>query len=251
MSLFDAVSSSLSNMVIGSVSQAVSGLIPNSVNNVINNAKSIGNQLSNNAANSLLNSNSSDSRGLSSGESKTQSDFWGTETPMFANVSPSEAKAIYRKSQAVTLAQKNWWVIEVSSPLQGDISESFNLLASDVEYSPSTVTAEKRKVGGATVDSVQSSEPTDLSITIMDNADGFLKNWFNSHVFAAAHTDGTIGYPSDYAIKIKITHGFPTGNYQDLGLFRPTNMSVSLSRKEAAVQELTMTFSQLDSFMKP
>lgn len=232
MSLFDAVSSGLAN----------------STNRTTSTLEKVGIGLSKGdyvaAAVDLLSL-----FGASDSETK-QSDFWNKPTPMFANVSPSEAKAIYKKSQAITLAQKNWFVIEVSSPLQGDISESFNLLASDVEYSPSTVTAEKRKIGGATVDSVQSSEPTDLSITAMDNSDGFLKNWFNSHVFAAAHTDGTIGYPADYAIKIKITHGFPTGNYQDLGLFRPTNMSVSLSRKEAGIQELTMTFSQLDTFMR-
>ncbi|MEI6746823.1 MAG: hypothetical protein WCL34_12745 [Methylococcaceae bacterium] len=262
MSLFDSVASSVGGsiggkigaMVESAVGQVASKYIPSSVMKGINDAGRIGGDLMSGdilgAGRHLLNTGVLGDLGGFSGMAK-QAAFWASETPMFANVSPSEAKAIYKKSQAVELAQKNWFVLEVSSPLGGDISERFNLLASDVEYSPQTLTAEKRKIGGVTVDSVQSSEPTDLSITTMDNADGDLKSWFNNHVWAAVSTDGTIGYPADYAIKIKIVHGYPFGKYQDIGLFRPTNMTVSLSRKEAGIQELTMTFSQLDTFIRP
>ncbi len=262
MSLFDSVASSVGGSIGGKIGalvdsaagQLASKYIPSTVIKGINDAGRIGGDLMSgnilDAGRHLLNTGVLGDLGGFGGMAK-QAAFWASETPMFANVSPAEAKAIYQKSQSVELAQKNWFMIEISSPLSGDISDRFNLLASDVEYSPQTVTAEKRKIGGVTVDSVQSSEPTDLSITTMDNADGDLKSWFNTHVFAAVHTDGTIGYPADYAIRIKIIHGHKFGKYQDIGLFRPTNMSVSLSRKEAGIQELTMTFSQLDTFMTP
>lgn len=261
MSLFDRVASSVGDSIGGKIgalaegimTQAVSRFVPPAIMKGINDAGRIGNDVMNgdilSAGRHLLNTGVLGDLGGFGGMAK-QAAYWLGDTPMFSNLSPSEFKSVYRQSQSITLAQKNWFVLEVSSPIS-DISERFNLLASAVDYSPQTVTAEKRKVGGTTVDSVQSSEPTELSITTMDNENGDLKSWFNAHVFAAVGTDGTIGYPADYAIKIKIVHGYPFGSYQDIGLFRPASMNISLSRKEDTVQELTMTFSQMDSFIRP
>lgn len=179
--------------------------------------------------------------------------FWSAETPMFGGLSPSDAKKIHDKSVGVALAKKNLFLLEVSSSLRGDASEIFNLLASDVEYAPSTVSGEGKKVGSATVDSVQSGEPVDLSITTLDDAGGSIKNWFNAHVQACVHSDGTFGLPVEYAIRIKILHSFvvdKVGAYTDIGLYRPVNMPLSLSRREDAVQELALSFRQLDTFLR-
>lgn len=262
MSLFDSVSASIGKEIGGSIGamtssimgQAASKFVPTAVTRAVNAAGNIGGKLLNGdligAGMGVLNSGILGDLGGLGGIAR-QAAFWGGSTPMFANVSPAQAKSIFKESIATTFAQKNWFVLEVSSPLQGDISSRFNLMASDVEYAPSTITAEKRKVGGTTVDSVQSSEPVELTITTLDNDAGFLKNWFNAHAHAAVRTDGTIGYPADYAINIKVVHGYPFGEYEDIGLFRPQNMQISLSRKEDAMQEITMTFSQLDTFMRP
>lgn len=249
MSLFDAVASS-------AVNSAASKFIPSSINKQFNAAaKLVKNIQSGNAlaiARQGLNIIGDGSAGLA-GMAK-QAAFWGTETPMFGGLSPMEAKAIHQQSVGVNFAQKNLFLLEVGSMIHGDVSERFNLYASDLEYSPMTISAEKRKVGGATLDSVQSTEPVELTMAVMDDAGGFIKNWFANHVAAASATDGTVGLPALYAIRIKVVHAFVKstfGAYEDIGLYRASNMAVSLSRKEDALQELTLTFSQLDTFMAP
>lgn len=249
MSLFDSVAGTIAN-------QAASKYIPSSVNKAINVAGNIGGNLMNGnllgAGAGLLNTGIFDKTlGNLSGVMK-QAAYWNTSTPMFGGITPAEAKAIHQKSIATNFTKKNLFIIEVSSLLYGDISDRFNLYASEVEYSPSTITGEKRKIGSATVDSVQSSEPIDLSITTLDDSSGFIKTWFNTHANETAHKDGTIGLPFMYAIRIKIVHGVIKQSffaYEDIGLYRPTNMSVSLTRREDGLEELTMTFSQLDTFM--
>lgn len=186
----------------------------------------------------------------------SQTKFWGGPTPLFGGISPTEAKRIYDEMRGQRLSKKNLWLIEVSSRLQGDASQRFNLFATEVEYEPFVLAGEKRRVGGAVVDAVQGAEPVELRLTTMDDQTGSLKKWFAAHHGAAASRDGTVGVPDTYAITIKVVHSFITrdsnrGGYEDIGLFRPVNLSVSLSRREDGLQEVQMTFSQLDTFMRP
>lgn len=186
----------------------------------------------------------------------SQTKFWGGPTPLFGGISPTEAKRIYDEMRGQRLSKKNLWLIEVSSRLQGDASQRFNLFATEVEYEPFVLAGEKRRVGGAVVDAVQGAEPVELRLTTMDDQTGSLKKWFAAHHGAAASRDGTVGVPDAYAITIKVVHSFITrdsnrGGYEDIGLFRPVNLSVSLSRREDGLQEVQMTFSQLDTFMRP
>jgi hypothetical protein len=251
MSIFNTAATS-------AINSAASQFIPSHLNKAVNMAEKVGGQVASGniqgAANSVLGSGLLDGAlGGFAGGIK-QAIYWGTETPMYGGITPARAKEIHQESLGVDLAKKNLFILEVGSLLYGDISDRFNLLASEVEFAPTTVTAEKRKVGGATVDSVQSAEPIDLSITTLDDKQGYIKNWFRDHIEAVAHSDGTIGLPFMYAIRIKIVHAFienPRGAYEDLGLFRPTNMNINLTRREDGLQELALTFSQLDTFMAP
>jgi hypothetical protein len=184
----------------------------------------------------------------------SQARFWGTPTPLFGGITPEEARAIYQEQQNTNFCRKNLWLIEVSSKLWGDQSSAFNMFATDIEYSPFTVTGEKRKLGSAHVDLVNSSDPVELRITTMDDINGSLKSWFKAHCAATASVDGTVGVPADYAVKIKIVHGFITqgsnrDGYEDIGTYRCGNIDISLSRKEDGLQELQMSFVQLDTFM--
>lgn len=184
----------------------------------------------------------------------SQARFWGTPTPLFGGISPAEARTIYQEQRNNEFCRKNLWLIEVSSPLLGDISSRFNLFATDLEYAPLTISGEKRKIGAAHIDLVNSADPVELRITTMDDTSGSIKTWFKQHCEACSPGDGTVGLPSQYAIKIKIVHGFITqdsnrGGYEDIGLFRPANLDVSLSRKEDGLEELGLSFVQLDTFM--
>jgi len=186
----------------------------------------------------------------------SQTMYWGSPTPLFGGISPTEARNIYDDMRGQKLAKKNLWLLEVSSRLNGDMSQRFNLFATDVEYEPFIIAGEKRRVGGAVIDAVQGAEPVELRLTTIDDQQGNLKRWFAAHHGTAAARDGTVGVPDSYAITIKVVHAFITrssnrGGYEDIGMFRPANMAVSLSRREDGLEEVQMSFSQLDTFMRP
>jgi hypothetical protein len=185
----------------------------------------------------------------------SQARYWGSPTPLFGGLTPMEARQIYNDSRGVSFCRKNLWLIEVKSNLMGDISSRFNLFALELDYAPYTTSGEKRKIGGAHADIVNSSDPVELRITVMDDENGFIKNWFVAHSKAAAGKDGTVGLPDQYAISIRIVHGFigsnagNMGGYEDIGQFRPANIEISLSRREDGLQELQLSFVQLDTFI--
>ena len=71
------------------------------------------------------------------------------------------------------------------------------------------------------------------------------------HQLANTPLDGTAGVPSQYAIKIKIVHGVideGQHGYEDKGYFRAQSMTHSLSRHEHEIHEVSMQFTQLDTF---
>ncbi|MDF0607082.1 hypothetical protein HZU77_015760 [Neisseriaceae bacterium TC5R-5] len=191
------------------------------------------------------------------GSLATQAAYWGQPTPLFGGISPAEAKRRYEAMLGESLCRQNLYLLEISSPLSAaSEAHRFNLFTTSIDYSPFQLAAEKHKVGGAVLDSVQGCEAVELSLTTMDDQAGSLKRWFAAHHGAAVARNGTVGVPADYAMTIKIVHGSVTpesrygGGYEDIGLFRPNTLEMRLSRQEDTVQELQMTFSQLDTFMR-
>ncbi|SEN72004.1 hypothetical protein, partial [Nitrosomonas marina] len=186
--------------------------------------------------------------GMSAVASQTR--YWGRPTPVFGGITPTEAQRIYEDIRLERLSKKNLFLIEVSSELMGDtLWPWFNMFATELDYAPYTITGEKKRVGGAAIDSVQGNEPVELRVTTMDNHYGVLKKWYIAHHNFTASNDGTVGLPYRYAIKFRIVHSFiteasiPYSAYEDIGWFRPSNIEYSLSRREDAMQEIQMTFS--------
>jgi hypothetical protein len=186
----------------------------------------------------------------------SQVKYWGTSTPLFGGITPAEAKRLHEEIMATRFAKKNLFLIEVSSELMGDVSNRFNLFATDISYSPITIAGEKRRIGSASQDTVQGSDPVEMRITTKDDQAGTIRRWFSAHSAKVAGTDGTVGVPAEYAIKIKIVHAYISresnrGGYEDIGLFRPANIEVDLSRRDDNLEEIQMSFTQLDTFMRP
>lgn len=130
----------------------------------------------------------------------------------------------------------------------------FNLFATSVSYAPSTMVGEKVQFGSAISDRLTGTEAVELQLTTMDDEVGTLKRWFEGKFDQAAHTDGTFGVPGDYLVDIAIYHAVAKKDdraYRFHAKMRPQNIQHELSRSEQAMQELTITFSQFDSFMKP
>ena len=178
---------------------------------------------------------------------------FNTPTAMLGGLSPAEALNRYRQHSGIDFAYKNLWLLEVSSALKGE-SDIFNMYAYNVDFSPFTITGEKKQIGSAHVDLVNSSDPVEMTITTLDDVNGSIKRWFEDHAVACAPSDGTVGVPHDYAIKIKVTHAFSSkesnkGGYQSKGMFRTGNITLGLSRSEQSMAETTMSFVQLDTFM--
>lgn len=187
-----------------------------------------------------------------------QARYFSTPNPMLGGITPAKAMEIFQQMQAVDYSRKNLFLLEVSSRLGKNMSSVFNLFAVDLEFSPYSITGEKKKIGSASSDIVNSSDPIEMRITTYDDPTGSLKNWFAAHAQAAASSvDGTVGLPVSYLIDISVVHGFVTrdhpllqnGFYQDKGKFRASNIDMSLSRRENALQELQMSFVQSDTFM--
>lgn len=200
----------------------------------------------------VLDSGLIDSLFPDSGGTRSQSRYWATPTPLFGGITPRDAKAIYDATRAEAKAKKNLWLIEVTSGAGG--AERFNLFATEVEYAPHNIAGDKRRIGAAVVDAVTGGEAVELRIVTMDDAAGTLKRWFAAHAALVEHPDGTVGVPNDFKIGIRVIHGVVADKqrvaYEDKGLFRPVGVEYSLSRREDALQELQMTFTQLDTFMR-
>lgn len=183
--------------------------------------------------------------------------FFATPTPVFGGISPTEAREIIRESVNTKYAKTNLFYISLESPLTDETDDKFfNMFATSVDLTPVSISAEKRRVGGAVIDSIQGNESVDLSITTLDDTAGTIKRWFSRHADAASASDGTVGVPASYAIKVRVLHAFlnmesSLNAYENKGLFRPTNIELSLSRREHELAEVRMTFSQLDTFMRP
>lgn len=161
----------------------------------------------------------------------------------------------YQEFIALSRVRKNHFIVQMESKLAGNFSEKLNLFVTDADLNPMNISGEKHRVGGAFVDSPTGAEATEVRLTTMDDKQGTIKRWFEQHCAAVAASDGTFGVPANYAITIRVLHGVVDGEdvtsaFVNKGLYRAANYEVQLSRREQAMQEVTLTFSQLDSFMR-
>ena len=175
--------------------------------------------------------------------------FLNTPNRLMGGITPSEAKKMYAQSKR-HFARKNLFLIEIGALIEG--KDNFNIFATECDYSPYQITGEKYKVGTANVDGISGKEPIELRITTLDDESGSLKKWFRSHVMLTINFDGTRNLPALYALHIRILHSFITDDgdgYELNGLFRPVSLEISLSRRDDALEELSMTFTEIDTFI--
>ena len=179
--------------------------------------------------------------------------YWSGANMLYGGITPSEAKRIYQEAIDTGRAKKNLFLLKVQSALAGDFSHEFNLFCTDIDRGPHEVSGAKVRAGAAQLDTLTQAEPVVLRITTMDDRAGTLKRWFEAHLEAMAARDGSFGVPADYAVTITIQHAFvgDIGGYASRTLCRAQSYEVGLSRREDAMEELQMTFTQLDTFMSP
>lgn len=189
------------------------------------------------------------------GGQASQGRYWSGANMLYGGITPSEARRIYQEAIDTGRAKKNLFLLRVQSALAGDFSHEFNLFCTDIERGPIEISGGKVRVGSAQLDTLTQTEPIVLRLTTMDDRRGTLKRWFEAHALAVAAQDGSFGVPAEYAVVITIQHAF-VGDatpfaFSERTLYRAQSYEVGLSRREDAMEELQMTFTQLDTFMSP
>lgn len=163
----------------------------------------------------------------------------------FAGLKPSEAKAISSAVTNTPYSRKNLWFLEIENS-----GEAVNLFAIDIDYNMATVRSDKRIIGGITIDTVQGRDPVELRITCYDDIDGSIKKWFLEAIEKTSSADGTVGLPGDYAMKIRVVHGNIVDHdksYRFDKLFRPVSIETNLSRRDQALEELQLSFTEIET----
>lgn len=175
--------------------------------------------------------------------------------PLFGGVTLDDAIRIHRASVVQPWARKNLFHVTVESPLpvsNANIAANlFNVFCLGVDYAPVTLSGTQHTIGTAVADVLKAREAIELSLTTLDDTAGTLKSWFTRLARLAAPVDGTVNVPAKFATRFTIRHAFIDGDsgFADRALFRPHSMSLSLLRADQGMQELTLTFAQLDTFM--
>ena len=143
-----------------------------------------------------------------------------------------------------------------SSPATGTgLTSVFNLLAADISYSAIGIEGDKVKLGSSVADRITGATATEVRVTTFDDENGTIKRWFKAKASQAAHSDGTVGVMSDYLVRLRVLHSFVDdqanqGGFEETLLLRPNTIEHELSRREQAISEFTMTFTQIDTFME-
>lgn len=179
--------------------------------------------------------------------------YMGKKTQLYGGISANDAKRIHSEAITTKRAKKNLFLLKVKSALGGDQSHEFNLFCTDIDHSPLIISGDRANVGGASVDLPTSSDADEMRITTMDDRNGTMKKWMEKHGAAVVARDGTVGVPANYMITIEIEHAFvgDARGYVSKGIYRAVTYESSLSRKDDAMEEISMTFTQLDTFMRP
>jgi hypothetical protein len=182
-------------------------------------------------------------------------DFKGRSS-LVGGISLADAKAIFDQTSKIEYARKNLFHLQIEDLKPSKESPAhINLFATDVGYSPWTITGDAVRIGTGYMDTVQGSEPVEMQVTTMDDAGGTIKRWFEERASLIGHADGTVGLPIEYLMRVTVTHAVIGSEAigaqfakKDVYIMRPGNIQFEKSRREQALEELQMTFVQFDTF---
>lgn len=162
---------------------------------------------------------------------------------------------------------------DFSTGLPDEVRVSWDLLAMGVSFNPIAITGDAVKLGLLQGDSIQQSERVEIRMTFFDNAHGTIKRYLSEKKKQMVNRDGTGNPPSSYVLEMLIIHldqsvgvtkigGKPIGLFQLNDLIdksyiqhryqvRVSSLDIDLNKREDSLQELQVTFTEVDSFMTP
>jgi hypothetical protein len=149
----------------------------------------------------------------------------------------------------------------------------WDLLAMGVSFNPIAITGDAVKLGMLQGDSIQQSERVEVRMTLLDTAQGDIKRYLSAKKKQMINKDATATPPSDYVLEMLIIHidqtigrtkigGKYIGVYDELELLeknytkhryqvRVSSLDIDLNKREDSLQELQVTFTEVDPFMTP
>lgn len=181
-----------------------------------------------------------------------------TPAPVWGGLTIEQAKQLHQVVARQQYARKNLWhvaIVDANPPAGCERAPGvFNLFAVDASLSPCTMPGESIPVGSAAVDKLAASERVELRMVVMDDEAGTIKRWFTGKCAQQAHGNGTFGLPVDYLIGVTLHHmdvlaEGARGQFVQSYVMRCSNIDTELSRREQAMEELALTFTQFDTFM--
>lgn len=157
-------------------------------------------------------------------------------------------------TQAVKFAIANNPITSGLNEMGGGVTANFNMLATNVSYTPFSIESEQYNVGSAIIDGARSSQKAEISITTMDDEQGTIKKFFKQKASEIIHKDGTVGVLSDGLVQIRVLHAFVSdntnqGGFEETIICRPVSIDYDLDRRTDEMQEFTMRFEQTDTFI--
>lgn len=169
--------------------------------------------------------------------------------PMMA--ASSAIKGALGKLNTMTSGFSGALVNQAMGLLKG--SSKFNVYAMDVSYSPITIEGEPINIGSAVIDNVTTTAHVDISVTCRDDKYGTIKKWADGKASQVAQADGTFGLPADYALNIRILHGYVGDDvalgrgYSQSFVCRISSVEISKSRSDNGLNDLQIKFTQIDT----
>lgn len=94
----------------------------------------------------------------------------------------------------------------------GGAPDDWDLYCKEVVQTPIELEAAAQRVGAHVLSYLNSAQPVSLSLTMRDNQDGRIYDWFSDWVDQVVHPDGTWGLPIDYLRTARIFNRHEDGS---------------------------------------
>jgi len=210
--------------------------------------------------------------------------------PLLGGYSRKETKKLAQIAFKTAYAKNNLFLVrlfdknypmrtpkgEINNYLAGvpeEVRVSWDLLAMGVSFNPISITGDAVKLGLLQGDSIQQSERVEIRMTFLDNTKGTIKRYLSEKKKQMVNRDGTGNSPSSYVLELLIIHldqtvGVTKIGNKSIGVFdldnltrdsyikhcyqvRVSSLDIDLNKREDSLQELQVTFTEVDSFMTP
>lgn len=120
---------------------------------------------------------------------------------MIGGSDPNIAAMKQISKQMVQTKFKEGWQFRVE--VEGAPAD-WDLYCKEISQTPIELEVEAKRVGAHYLSYLTGAQPVGLSLTMRDNEDGRIYNWFEEWVGEVVYPDGTWGLPIDYLRTLKI-----------------------------------------------